>query len=374
MQEAEKAAAEAEAERCRGFHLVGEACVIEPEPAHGGAQRLEVGGVDRKQAAEHHRNSGTEAGQRLGHWLSVVGDGVADAGVGHFADRGGEKADLARPEFIALDPLGGKHADAVDLVGRAGAHHADALTLFQNAVDHAEQHDHAQIGVVPGIDQQRLERSGGVAFRRRQSVHDRFQHVRHVQPGLRRNQNGVGSVEPDHVLNLLLDLLGLSGRQVDLVEHRHDLVIVVDRLIDVGKRLRLDALAGVDHKQRALAGGKRAVDLIGEVDMAGRVDQVEHVVLAIARPVLEPHGLRLDGDAALALDVHGIEHLLDHFARFEPAGQLDKPVGQCRFAVVDVGDNRKIADVGDGNRTHGAQITSGWASGKRAPGDRSAVR
>ena len=122
-------------------------------------------------------------------------------------------------------------------------------------------------------------------------------------------------VEPDHVLDLLPDLLGLGGRQVDLVEHRHDLVVVVDRLVDVGERLRLDPLAGVDHQQRALAGGERAVDLVGEVDVAGRVDQVEDVVLAVARPVVQPHGLRLDGDAALALDVHRIEHLLASISR-----------------------------------------------------------
>jgi hypothetical protein len=37
-----------------------------------------------------------------------------------------------------------------------GAHHLDALVLFQRAVDDPHQHDHAQIRVVPGIDEQRL--------------------------------------------------------------------------------------------------------------------------------------------------------------------------------------------------------------------------
>ncbi len=190
-------------------------------------------------------------------------------------------------------------------------------------------------------------------------MHDRFQHFGHVEPGLRRDENRVRGVEPDHVLDLLLHLVGLGGRQIDLVEHRHDLVVVVDRLVDVGERLRLDALAGVDHEQRALAGGERAVDLVGEIDVAGRVDQIEHVVLAVAGAVIQPHRLRLDGDAALALDVHRIEHLLDHLARLEPAGELNEPVGERRFAVVDMGDDREIADVGDGDRAHGAQITSG---------------
>ena len=87
--------------------------------------------------------------------------------------------------------------------------------------------------------------------------------------------------------------------------------------------------------------------------MAGRVDQVEDVVLAVVGLVVEAHGLRLDGDAALALDVHVVEHLLLHVARLEPAGRLDQAVGQRRLAVVDMGDDGEIADVGNGG-AHGA--------------------
>ena len=65
MQEAEEAAAEAEAERGGGLHLVGEGGVVEAELADRGAQVLEVGGVDRKDAAEDHRLRRPEAGKRL---------------------------------------------------------------------------------------------------------------------------------------------------------------------------------------------------------------------------------------------------------------------------------------------------------------------
>jgi hypothetical protein len=40
--------------------------------------------------------------------------------------------------------------------------------------------------------------------------------------------------------------------------------------------------------------------------VARRVDQVEQVLLAVARLVVEPYRMRLDGDAALALKVHGV--------------------------------------------------------------------
>ena len=354
MQQAEEAAAIAEAERGRRLHLVGEAGVVEAQLADRGAQILEIGGVDREQAAEHHRLRRLEAGQRVRGRAAVLGDGVADAGVGHFLDRAGEEAELAGAELVDIELVGGEDAGALDQMLCAGAHHADVLALLQHAVDDADQHDDAEIGVVPAVDQHGLERLAGIALaRRRQLVDDRLQHVGDAEAGLGRDQHGLAGVDADHLLDLLADALGLGGRQVDLVQHHDDLVVVVDRLVDVGQRLRLDALAGVDHQQRALAGGERARHLIGEVDMAGRVDQVEDVVLAIVGLVVEAHGLRLDGDAALALDVHVVEHLLLHVAQLEAAGRLDQAVGQRRLAVVDMGDDCEIADVGNGG-AHGA--------------------
>ena len=55
--------------------------------------------------------------------------------------------------------------------------------------------------------------------------------------------------------------------------------------------------------------------------------------------------MRLDGDAALALEVHGVEDLRLHLARLERAGQLEEAVRQRRLAVIDVGDDREITDV-----------------------------
>ncbi len=88
----------------------------------------------------------------------------------------------------------------------------------------------------------------------------------------------------------------------------------MQRQIGVGERLRLDALRSVHHQQRAFAGLQAARNFVGEIDVAGRVDQVELVDLAVAGLVIQAHGVGLDGDAALALQIHGVEHLLHHFA------------------------------------------------------------
>ena len=85
----------------------------------------------------------------------------------------------------------------------------------------------------------------------------------------------------------MLDLGGaalrVGRRQVDLVEHGDDLEVVLDGLVAVGQRLGLDPLGGVDQQHRPLAGGQRPAHLVAEVDVAGRVDQVEDVAV-VARP------------------------------------------------------------------------------------------
>ena len=80
------------------------------------------------------------------------------------------------------------------------------------------------------------------------------------------------------------DPLGVGVGQVDLVDDGDDRQVVLERQVDVGQRLGLDALGGVDDQQRALAGGEAAADLVGEVDVAGGVDQVELVGLGRRAP------------------------------------------------------------------------------------------
>ena len=264
------------------------------------------------------------------------------------------------PRLSTGTSLGVKIADALHLIGGLGAHHADLLALLQHAVDDAHEHHDAEIIVVPAIDEHRLQRRRLIALRRRQARDDRLQHALDVEAGLGRDRHGVGGVEADHILDLLLDAVRLGGRQVDLVEDRHDLVVGVERLVDVGQRLRLDALAGVDDEQRALAGREAARDLVGEVDVARRVHQVQRVDLAVLGLVLQPDGLRLDGDAALSLDIHGIEDLFGHLAVGQRAGRLDEAVGERRLAMVDMGDDREIPDRVDGMRGHAREIAGAW--------------
>ena len=98
--------------------------------------------------------------------------------------------------------------------------------------------------------------------------------------------------------------------------------------------------------------------------MAGRVHQVELVGLAVRRLPVEPHGLRLDGDPALLLDVHVVEHLrATSRASVSPPVALDQPVGERRLAVVDMGDDREIADPGEVGHSR-APLAEGCGKGE----------
>ena len=366
VQQAQESAAEAEAQGGRAFHLVGEAAVVQAQLADRGAQVLEVGGVDREQAAEDDGLDVLEAGQGLFGGLLLVGDGVADGGVGHFLDLGGDEADLAGAEALDGGIFGLEDADPVDQVGRAVLHHLDLLAGPQAAVDHADQNHDAQIGVVPGVDQQGLQRRVLVALGRRQAGDDGFQHLVDADARLGAGQHRVAGVQADQVLDLGAHALGLGGRQVDLVEDRDDLVVVVDGRINVGQRLGFHALAGVDDQDRAFAGGQRARDFIGEVDVAGGVHQIEDIGLAVVGLVVQTHGLGLDGDPAFLLDVHVVQDLGGHLTRGEAAGLLDQAVGQGALAVVDVGHDGEVADQVQGRRSHGraSSIFAGVREGR----------
>ena len=112
----------------------------------------------------------------------------------------------------------------------------------------------------------------------------RLEDVVDALAGLRAAAQRVVRGDADDVLDLLDHAVGLGRRQVDLVQHRHDGDALLDRGVAVGDRLRLHALRGVDDEQRALAGGERARHLVGEVDVARRVDQVEVVDLRRRAP------------------------------------------------------------------------------------------
>ena len=213
---------------------------------------------------------------------------------------------------------------------------------MQRPVDDPEGAHDAAVLVVGGVEDQGAQRRLGVALGRRDAGDDRVEQLGHPLARLGRDAQDVLGRQAEYVLDLEGAAHRVRRRQVDLVQDRHDLEVVLEGLVAVGQRLGLDPLRGVHQEDGTLAGGQRAGDLVAEVDVARGVDQVEDVAV-----VVDPHVLGLDGDAALPLDVHGVEVLLPHEPGVDGSGDLEDAVRQGRLAVVDVADDGEVADALD---------------------------
>ena len=260
---------------------------------------------------------------------------------------------LPGPELPGRGHLGVEEADVIDLSVGLGLHREDRIALGEGAVDHADIGDHAAVLVELGIEDQRPRGRGRVARGRRHPCDQLVEHIGDALTGLRADPAHQRGILADQVGDLLGDALGLGAGQVELVHAGDQFQPGVDRQVGVRDRLCLHALAGVDHQQSSLACGEGARDLVSEVHVARGVDQVQLIGLAVElRGVEDPHRAGLDRDPALALEVHRVEQLGAHRPRVDGMGQLEDPICQRRLAMVDVGDDREVADVrlvGDGS-------------------------
>ena len=267
------------------------------------------------------------------------------------------EADLAHAEGVERELGGTAYADAVDEELLAALHHEQVVTLLNLTVENADRGDDAAILIEIRVEDEGLERLIGVAGGRAHEEDDSLEQVVDALARLSGDAHGVVGGDGELVLDLDFDLIGMGRRQVDLVDGGNDVQVGVHREARIGDRLCLDALGGVDHEDGALACREAAGDLIGEVDVTGRVDEVELVGLAVIGVVHHADGIRLDGDATLALDVHGVEQLRLHVALLHRAGELEDAVGDRRLAVVDVRNDREVADVGSVKSIHADHLT-----------------
>ena len=291
-------------------------------------------------------------------------DGVADLRLSHVFHSGDEVTDLADAEPLGRLRLRRDNADLEQFVRRSGRHHGDLLARDDLAVHHADVGDHAAVGVVDGVEDHGSRRRIGVALRSRHQLDHLVEEFRDARTRLARHAQHVVGLAADDVRDLLGIAVGVGGGKVDLVQHRDDGQVLVHRQVQVCQRLRLDPLRGVDKQNGTLTRFERTRHLVGEVDVTRGVDEVQHVVgLRPVRAVGLPgqaHVLRLDRDATLTLDVHAVEVLGAHVPLRDHARELQHPIGQRRFAVVDVRDDAEVPDpagigergVGEsGNRT-----------------------
>ncbi len=221
-------------------------------------------------------------------------------------------------------------------------HEADAVPLAERAVDDADIGDHAPVVVVLAVEDERPQRGFGVPFGSGNALDDGFDALFDADAGLGADAEGVGGVQPDDVLDFLAHLVDARDGEVDLIDDGDDFEVGLDRRIGIGDGLRLDPLKGVDDQQGAFAGGEAAGDFVVEVDVAGGVDEIQLVLLPLV-DIVDGDRARFDGDPAFPFDVEVVEELGLKVPFFDGAAFQQELIGERALAVINVGDNRKIA-------------------------------
>ena len=216
---------------------------------------------------------------------------------------------------------------------------------LQLAVEHAHVRDDALVSVEIGIEAQRLQRRRARRLRRRNALDDRLQNFINANPLLGAGQNRRVARNGQNVLQLFPGLRDIRMRQVNFVDDGDDGEILLHRQVHVGDRLRLDALRRVNDEQRAFARAQAARHFVGKIHVPRRINQVQLVSLAVFGLVTHRDRMRLDGDAAFLLEIHGIEQLRLHVAGGDGAGAMQQAVGKRRLPMVNMGDDAEIADM-----------------------------
>ena len=132
----------------------------------------------------------------------------------------------------------------------------------------------------PGSSSSRMI-SPSVAVEEERLADDRVDDARELVLGAHRHLE-LDRVVAELLLEHVRDALVVGARVVHLVDERDARHAVALHLLVDGDRLALHALARVEHEDRAVEHAERALDLDGEVDVAGRVDDVDVVRLRAA--------------------------------------------------------------------------------------------
>ena len=326
MQKTQKAAAEAKAQSGRGFRLKHQRSIIKLQLFQSITQIIVIRIFYRIQTAVHHRRSLAVAWQCLRCGVLRIRHGVAHARILDVLDAGSKKAYLPLLQLVHVHNTRLKVTHLGNIKLRTCCHHADPHALAQTALHNTHVQHYALVGIKLGVKHQRLKRCGRISLRRRHAGNNRLQHILNAQAGLSTAQHRIRCIYADNVLNFLFYMLRVGARQVNFVDNGNNLQIIIQRQIHVRQGLRLNALGRVNNQQRTLARSQRTRNLIGKIDVTGSINKIEHILLAVARLVDAAHGLRLDGNAALALQIHGVQNLVLHLALSKSSCIFNQPV------------------------------------------------
>ena len=128
---------------------------------------------------------------------------------------------------------------------------------------------------------------------------------------------------------------------IDLVDHHDGPETQRQRLASHEFGLRHGAFGTVDQQNHAVDHGQDAFHLGTEIGVAGRIDDIDPVTVPF-----DAGAFGEDGDPAFLFQVVRIHRAFFHaLIVAEGAGLAEQLIHQCGLAVVDVSDDRHVAQI-----------------------------
>ena len=340
MKQPEETAPEAKAQRHRRLRRERERSIVELKLLQRRPEVLIFGRVDGIHTGKHHGLDLLESLDGLVARPCYMRDGVAHLNFLAVLDAAYDVSHVAGTKLLARYHIHLEHPYLVGVIFHSRVKELHLVALVQCAVLNLEISDDAPERVEHRIKNQSLQRSVGVSLRAWYALNHGIEYLGHPLTCLSTGTYYVRPLATNQVDNLVFHLIGHCARHVYLVDNRYDFQVVVNGHVQVGNGLGLHALRGVDHEQRPLAGSNAPGYLVRKIHVARSVNKVKHILLSLIL-ILHLYGMAFYRDAALALQVHVVEHLpachLDCFRIFKHS------VGKCRLAVVYMGNDTKVS-------------------------------
>jgi len=210
--------------------------------------------LNRVQPRINHRFGWVKARQRFAGRELRTRDGIAHAALSDILESSGHIPDITRTQMFDGTHVRAKNAHFKRFHLAAVRHDHQCRAGPALAVHHPDIGDHTLVWVIVRVKDEGPQRAIDIALGRADAIDYLSKQPLYPLAILRRDPEYGVFRHTQEFLNLGRNGVRISGGQVDLVDYRNDVQVVIKRQIEVGECLRLDTLRGIDNEKRALTG------------------------------------------------------------------------------------------------------------------------
>ena len=345
MKQPKETTAETKSKSNRCLRLKKQWCIIELKLLQRITEITILRTICRIQTTVYHRLYFLIARKCLSTWSLIISNGITHTGITKIFNACCNISNHTGSQLITRNKLScAKISYFNNLCRKSGCHHTDLCAFLYASVHNTTEYNNALISVINRIKDQRLQRCIYIPARCRNLCHDLLKHFTDIQTGLRRNPRCILCLKSDHIFDLTDNTIRIRTWQVDLIDDRKDIQVMIQRKIYIRKCLCFDSLCRIYDQYCAVAGSKTSRHLVVKIDMSGSIYQVENVFFPVTCLIYDSYGLWLDRNSTFPLKFHIIKNLRLHLTLGQCTRLLNNTVCQCWFTVIDMGYNTKISD------------------------------